>query len=71
MTSAHLYHDCLRRGDKRPDFALLLVPRGGGASWLEEPDFQRLERVGVAVFEPDATQIVLDQVLNWADGPEE
>lgn len=47
MDSAHLYHDALRWGDERPWVSLLLVPRGGGANWLEEPDFRREHGVGV------------------------
>ena len=48
MDSAHLYHDALRWGAERPCMSLLLVPRGGEASWLEEPDFRREHGVGVA-----------------------
>lgn len=47
MDSAHLYHDALRWGDERPSLSLLLVPRGGGADWLEDPEFRRQHRVGV------------------------
>lgn len=47
MDSAHLYHDALRWGDERPSASLLLVPRGGGASWLEDPGFRREHGVGV------------------------
>src|SRR5205814_1579934 len=35
MASAHIYHDSLRWGNRSPDSALLLVPAGGGAPWLE------------------------------------
>ncbi len=47
MSSAHIYRDALRWHEKRPERALLLVPRAGGASWLEQPDFIRRHCVGV------------------------
>ncbi len=47
MTSAHVYRDALRWHERRPECAVLLVPRGGGASWLEHPDFIRRQHVGV------------------------
>lgn len=54
MDSAHLYHDALRWGDERPWLSLLLVPRGGGASWLEEPEFRREHGVGVVELSVDS-----------------
>lgn len=48
MDSAHLYHDSLRWGGERPWRSLLLVPRGGGAAWLEAQPFWELHDVGVA-----------------------
>jgi len=48
MDSAHLYHDSLRWGDERPWLSVLLVPRAGGAVWLEAPEFWREHGVGVA-----------------------
>ena len=53
MTSAHVYQDSLRIGSRRPDATLLLVPAGGGATWLEDSAFQAAHRVGVHVFSPD------------------
>ena len=47
MSSAHIYRDALRWHEKRPERALLLVPRAGSASWLEQPDFMCRHRVGV------------------------
>ncbi|MEE8468661.1 MAG: nuclease domain-containing protein, partial [Planctomycetota bacterium] len=52
MTSAHVYHDSLRLGDRRPDSSMLMVPAGGGAPWLEERDFQEEHHVGVHVLCP-------------------
>jgi hypothetical protein len=46
MTSAHLYHDCLRLNDAPPSRALLLVPACHGAGWLLEPEFHRRHGVG-------------------------
>ena len=53
MASAHIYQDSLRIGPNRPDASLLLVPSGGGASWLEAPTFQMMHQVGVHVLAPD------------------
>ena len=52
MASAHIYQDSLRIGSCRPDAALLLVPAGGGARWLEDIAFHSEHRVGVHVFAP-------------------
>jgi hypothetical protein len=52
MESAHIYQDSLRIGPRRPDAALLLMPAGGGAKWLESPAFQSKHRVGVHVLSP-------------------
>lgn len=52
MESAHIYQDSLRIGSRRPDAALLLVPAGGGAKWLEDPAFLSKHRVGVHVLSP-------------------
>lgn len=53
MSSAHIYQDSLRQGDKRSEITLLLVPSGGGAPWLEDEQFQDANRVGVHVLSPD------------------
>lgn len=49
MVSAHLYRDCLRWKGLRPARAVLLVPRGGGAPWLEAMEYQEENQVGVTV----------------------
>ncbi len=52
MRSAHVYQDALRWNDRRPVASLLLIPRGGGAPWLEDPAFQTAHRVGIQVLDP-------------------
>lgn len=52
MASAHIYQDSLRIGEARPAAAVLLVPAGGGAPWLEDEAFQTEHRVGVHVMSP-------------------
>ena len=47
MSSAHIYRDSLRWRQRKPESAVLLVPRSGGAPWMEQPDFIREHRVGV------------------------
>lgn len=54
MESAHIYRDSLRIGEERAAAALLLIPAGGGAKWLEEVPFQMAHRVGVHVFNQGA-----------------
>jgi hypothetical protein len=54
MASAHVYQDSLRIGARRAEAALLLVPAGGGAGWLEDLAFHDEHRVGVHVLSPDA-----------------
>lgn len=49
MVSAHLYRDCLCWNGLCPDRALLLVPRGGGAPFLQSAEYQEENRVGVTV----------------------
>lgn len=53
MASAHIYNDSLRWKGERPSKALLLLPAGGGAPWLEAEDFIRSERVGALVLSPE------------------
>ena len=61
MASAHIYRDALRWNGRRPESAVLLVPRAGGAEWLEQPDFIGRHRVGICALDPDAEpQGVLD-----------
>ena len=52
MASAHIYRDALRLGDVSPEAAFLIVPEGGGAPWLQEPDFQSVHGVGVLTMSP-------------------
>jgi hypothetical protein len=47
MSSAHIYQDSLRMGRQRPLWSVLLVPREGGASWLESRDSIVKNKVGV------------------------
>ncbi|WP_340572494.1 DUF2357 domain-containing protein [Stenotrophomonas sp. G106K1] len=53
MRSAHIYQDALRWKGQRPDCSLLLVPRAGGASWLEDAAFHTSHRTGIHVLSPD------------------
>lgn len=53
MASAHIYRDSLRWNEQRPECAVLLVPRGGGARWMEQPDFISRHRVGVCALSTD------------------
>ena len=68
MASAHIYHDGLRWDGSCPDLALLLVPSGGGAPWLEETALMGQERVGVIVLRPDGDveqlAALIDQLLD-------
>ncbi len=63
MRSAHLYQDALRWNGSRAAMSMLLVPRGGGAPWLEEPQFQAAHRVGVHVLAPNSAPTALTQLL--------
>lgn len=47
MESAHLYHDCLRWNGVKPHASLLLIPRGGAVSALQDPAFHASHGVGV------------------------
>ena len=67
MASAHIYRDALRWNGRRPESAILLVPRAGDAEWLEQPDFIERHRVGVCELGMDAdAQGVLDLLLAFA-----
>ena len=63
MRSAHLYQDALRWDGARAVSSMLLVPRGGGVPWLEEPHFQATHKVGVHVLAPDSAPTALTQFL--------
>ena len=60
MASAHIYSDALRWKEQRPESAVLLVPQGGGARWLESPTFISQHRVGVCALttDTDARRVV-------------
>ena len=58
MASAHIYQDSLRIGTSRPDAALLLVPSGGGAVWLEDELVQDQHRVGVVPLAPGGVRLL-------------
>lgn len=47
MQSAHIYRDSLRWFGRRPDYALLLVPKKGGVVALESKEYQLEHGVGV------------------------
>jgi len=47
MSSAHIYRDALRFRGEKPMVSLLLVPRAGGAPWLEDEAFMQEHSVGI------------------------
>jgi hypothetical protein len=63
MVSAHLYRDSLRWHGRPPSACLLLTPAGGGAPWLEDPQFWDAHGVGVAVVEQGKAREQILQVL--------
>ncbi|MOA10845.1 hypothetical protein D3C78_1307520 [compost metagenome] len=71
MSSAHLYHDSLRWRGRRPDCALLLIPRVGAVPTLEDSQYRRDNAVGVvAIGDPDdAAELVRVLAEYWADAP--
>lgn len=72
MRSAHLYQDALRWDGRRPDCSLLLVPRGGGAPWLEDEAFHRNHRTGVHVLAPGQPVSELRSLLDhWLGSHQE
>lgn len=69
MRSAHLYQDALRWDGERAACSLLLVPRGGGAPWLEDAGFHTTHHVGVHVMAPDVPQSAFEALLDkWLAG---
>jgi hypothetical protein len=46
MESAHIYHDSLRLGSKRPDYSLLMLPGPGSTPWLFSRGFWEGHSVG-------------------------
>ncbi len=71
MRSAHLYQDALRWDGERPVCTLLLIPRGGGAAWLEDTGFQQRHRVGVHVLAPgEPTEVLGEMLARWLEADE-
>ena len=67
MASAHIYRDSLRWNERRPERAVLLVPRGGGAPWMERSDFISRHCVGVCALSTDTESSGLFRSLFGAD----
>lgn len=65
MRSSHLYQDALRWDEARPLCSLLLVPRGGGAPWLEAPEFHAAQQVGVLPLAPDTRSGLSAMLDRW------
>lgn len=63
MASAHVYRDSLRWKQTPPSAAILLVPRGGGAGWLEAPEFHRSNGVGVMQLGNEADRMELARAI--------
>lgn len=63
MASAHIYRDSLRWNERSPESAVLLVPKGGGAPWMERPDFIRRHRVGICALSTDTDSSGIFQLL--------
>lgn len=71
MRSAHIYRDALRWEGMRPKCSLLLVPRGGGAVWLEDPAHQRAHGVGVLPLSLEENSAALAMAMRiWLDLPD-
>jgi len=71
MASAHLYHDSLRWKGRRPDCALLLIPRGGAVPILQEAQYRLDNSVGVVVVDDQDSAAELVGILAeyWAATP--
>ncbi|WP_052167752.1 DUF2357 domain-containing protein [Pseudomonas aeruginosa] len=71
MASAHLYRDSLRWRGRRPECALLLIPRGGAVPALECSQYRQDNAVGVvSVSDPnDAAELVRVLAEYWSDTP--
>ncbi len=63
MGAAHIYHDSLRWQGRAPDRAMLLIPAGGGASWLEGAEFHAEHAVGAMLLSPSVGIAYLDALL--------
>ncbi|MEM4987231.1 DUF2357 domain-containing protein [Collimonas sp. H4R21] len=68
MDSAHIYHDSLRLGDRRPDLCLLLLPGVADVSTLDSNEFWNTHRVGAlcefSLGQPGVKRCV-DSIQNW------
>lgn len=73
MASAHLYRDSLRWRGRRPDCALLLIPRGGAVPLLESQQYRHDNSVGVVAVGDEASAVELARVLAryWVEAPED
>lgn len=71
MASAHLYRDSLRWRGRRPDCALLLIPRGGAVPTLESLQYRQDNSVGVVVVDDQNSAAELVGILAeyWAATP--
>ena len=63
MASAHIYHDSLRWNDRKSDKALLLIPAGGGAKWLEEIGFRQEFDVGAVELFSETSELQIRQLI--------
>lgn len=73
MSSAHIYRDSLRLQGDPPELSSLLVPKGGGAPWLETEQTQNEKGVSVLPFSPEAIlDLLTDRIERFvnADRPE-
>ncbi len=72
MESAHLYRDSLRWRGRRPDCALLLVPRGGAVPLLESQQYRQDHSVGVVAISDwaSAQKLALVVASYWDEAPE-
>lgn len=67
MRSSHLYQDALRWDEARPVCSLLLVPRSGGAPWLETTEFHNAHHVGVQPLAPETRAGLNALLMRWLD----
>ena len=72
MESAHIYHDSLRIGTRRPEFCALLLPAEADVIHLEDADFLTEHRVGtISEFCPDGKGVdrCMQLIMEWAGRP--
>lgn len=67
MSSAHIYRDALRFNGDKPELAVLLVPRTGGAPWLEQLEFISTHGVGVFALDADTDLERIWNGINFVD----